>query len=100
MDNPARSFRPHRGLAACTGFAALPWQLTRLPGIPPFPVSAKALLCGMRTTFRFLLIAAVVVALLGSIGAGVASWWFKDRYGADFWVGLIEKDTNCRAEIS
>lgn len=54
----------------------------------------------MRTTFRFLLIAAVVVGVLGAIGAGVASWYYMRKLGPDFWVGLIEENTNCRAEIS
>jgi hypothetical protein len=54
----------------------------------------------MRTTFRFLLIAIVVIGLLGTIGTGVASWWVMRKLGPDFWVELIEKNTHCRADIS
>lgn len=53
----------------------------------------------MRTTLRFLLIAVVVIGILGSLGAGAASWYVMRKLGPDFWVALIEKDTNCRAHV-
>ncbi|MDZ4288099.1 MAG: hypothetical protein U0984_09075 [Prosthecobacter sp.] len=53
----------------------------------------------MRTILRFLLIAVVVIGLLGSLGFGAVSWYVMRKLGPDFWVALIENDTNCRAHV-
>ena len=65
----------------------------------PFPPGVNAIAFSMRTTFRIILITVLVAGVVGSIGAGAASWYLTRKIGPDFWVALIEDNTNCRAEV-
>ena len=53
----------------------------------------------MRTMLRFLLIAVLLLALLAGGAAGLASWWVKREFGAEYWVELLEKDTMARGHV-
>jgi hypothetical protein len=53
----------------------------------------------MRAFLRFSLLAIVVVCLVAGLGLGGVAWYVMRKLGPDFWVALIEKDTNCRAHI-
>jgi hypothetical protein len=48
---------------------------------------------------RFLLIAVVILGILAGAAAGAASWWVKREFGAEYWVELLEKDTQARGHV-
>lgn len=47
-----------------------------------------------------LLILFVILIVLTGAGLGGASWWFMRKMGPETWVGLMEEDWNCRAQIT
>jgi hypothetical protein len=53
----------------------------------------------MRSLLRFALVALLVLGLLAALGFGGAAWYIMRKLGPDFWVALIEQNTNCRAQI-
>ncbi len=53
----------------------------------------------MKKPIRTALIILFVLGLLGSAALGGLSWWVLRQMGPDFWVSLVEKNTNCRVHV-
>lgn len=53
----------------------------------------------MKKPLRTALIVVVVLGLLGTAALGGLSWWVLRQMGPDFWVSLVEKNTNCRVHV-
>ncbi|MES2595305.1 MAG: hypothetical protein V4662_08220 [Verrucomicrobiota bacterium] len=53
----------------------------------------------MKKPVRTVLVIVFVLGLLGSAALGGLSWWVLRQMGPDFWVSLVEKNTNCRVHV-
>lgn len=53
----------------------------------------------MKKPVRTALTILFVLGLLGSVALGGLSWWVLRQMGPDFWVSLVEKNTNCRVHV-
>ncbi|GEP44534.1 hypothetical protein [Brevifollis gellanilyticus] len=53
----------------------------------------------MKKPLRTALIILFMLGLLGSVALGGLSWWVLRQMGPDFWVSLVEKNTNCRVHV-